>query len=122
MMDRNKEAQTVMLTELQDEIKSLKSLLLNRRPTQATASATPSLPADNVSGIPIMTTTADGLSPRLSAAFGANSRPGIPPWQLKNQQTSAVASANVPIEHVNASALGEDVKENGPLVTESHTT
>ncbi|KAI8927438.1 peroxisomal membrane anchor protein conserved region-domain-containing protein, partial [Entophlyctis helioformis] len=60
MIERNKENQSAMLAELQTELKSLKSLLLNRRLAPA-GGASP-----NTSGLP----TAGGL-------------PAIPAWQLE---------------------------------------
>lgn len=56
MIDKTKEAQTQSLTDLQQELKSLKALLLSRGPT------TPSNPS----------------SPLPAPSF----RPSIPAWQL----------------------------------------
>jgi peroxin-14 len=111
-MDRNKEAQNLQLQDLQNELKSLKSLLLNRTSQR---SYTPALPSSvsapglntalpNTNGTP-----ATGASEALNAvalsgrsetpppsATGTSpflpSRPGIPAWQLaareKAQQSS----------------------------------
>lgn len=80
MLDRNKEAQGAVLNDLQNEVKSLKSLLLARRPGSsiidqpsggggsASDSAAPSTPS--------------GLSPRLSSVLNGNGRTGIPAWQI----------------------------------------
>ncbi|SAM09008.1 hypothetical protein [Absidia glauca] len=106
MLDRNKDAQGAVLNDLQNEIKSLKSLLLSRRSpgaslleqgsSNATTTSTPSSPS--TASAPAVSTTAapaattEGLSPRLSAAFNSSSaRPGIPAWQMAaaNKSTSS---------------------------------
>ncbi|KAI8144327.1 peroxisomal membrane anchor protein conserved region-domain-containing protein [Fennellomyces sp. T-0311] len=81
MMDRNKEAQNAVLDDLQNELKSLKSLIVSRRP------ATP----EQASGT--NTSVENGLSPRLSAALnGSTSKSaGIPAWQM-----AASKSADAP--------------------------
>ncbi|KAI8099150.1 peroxisomal membrane anchor protein conserved region-domain-containing protein [Halteromyces radiatus] len=91
MLDRNKEAQGAVLNDLQNEIKSLKSLLLSRRSPgaslleQGSSNTTSSSPAVSAS-----TTNTDGLSPRLSAAFNSSSsRPGIPAWQMASANKSS---------------------------------
>lgn len=70
MLDRNKEAQNRVLEELQNELKSLKSLILSRRP-QSPAVDGSSSPSEN------------GLTSRLTAALNGtgNAKPGIPAWQ-----------------------------------------
>ncbi|KAG1046080.1 hypothetical protein G6F43_011170 [Rhizopus delemar] len=77
-LERNKEAQNAVLIDLQNEMKSLKSLLVNRRPTVpeqgSSASSTPT----------------DGLSSRLAATLNASgSRAGIPAWQMAATQSSS---------------------------------
>lgn len=104
MLDRNKDAQSAVLNDLQNEIKSLKSLLLSRRSTGSSlidqisnnnnnnisaATATPSTNGNTatVTSSPTSTSTVpntEGLSPRLSAAFNTSTRPGIPAWQLSS--------------------------------------
>ncbi|ORX46340.1 hypothetical protein DM01DRAFT_1339658 [Hesseltinella vesiculosa] len=94
MIDRNKEAESAMLNDLQNEIKSLKSLLVNRRSPGAAlidqaasgvASASPSAATSPIT---------DGMSPRLSAAIGSPSRAGIPAWQMASSST-ALPTSNV---------------------------
>lgn len=77
-MERNKEAQNAVLIDLQNEMKSLKSLLVNRRPTvPEQGSSAPSTPTD-------------GLSSRLAATLNASgSRAGIPAWQMAATQSSS---------------------------------
>ena len=115
-MDRNKEAQNLQLQDLQNELKSLKSLLLNRTsqrsftPTNGSGipSSTPA-PAlntalPNTNGTPAAGGASDALNavslssrsetppPSGSGTGLIPSRPGIPAWQLaareKAQQNS----------------------------------
>ncbi|THH06819.1 hypothetical protein EW145_g3828 [Phellinidium pouzarii] len=66
MIEKNKESQTQSLSELQQELKSLKALLLSRGPSQPT---TP--------------------SPSLSSFTG---RPSIPSWQLEGYSSTDLGS------------------------------
>ncbi|KAG2215956.1 hypothetical protein INT45_004090 [Circinella minor] len=101
MMDRNKEAQNTVLEDLQNELKSLKSLIVSRRPTtpapeQGSGNNTINSTTSNSPG----TSVENGLSPRLSAALnGANNikSPGIPSWQMaaaKSADTPATSSSS----------------------------
>ncbi|KAI8979854.1 peroxisomal membrane anchor protein conserved region-domain-containing protein [Mycotypha africana] len=98
-LDRNKEAQNAALLDLQNEMKSLKSLLVNRR--------APSTVLDQVSSAPSTPTTigstattamtspspTDGLSSRLSATLNASGvRAGIPAWQMTSSSSNTNAS------------------------------
>lgn len=120
-MERNKEAQTNQLQDLQNELKSLKSLLLNRTgqrpytPTTSTSlSSSASAPGLNLQG----TSTPNGIDvpqtlnathlsgtetpPNVSAGVGSTSgggglpyfsgRPGIPAWQLAAREKAQQAS------------------------------
>lgn len=80
MLDRNKEAQNRVLEELQNELKSLKSLMLSRRP-QSPAVDSP---------------TENGLSSRLTAALNGSgsAKPGIPAWQQAAASKPAAASSS----------------------------
>ncbi|KAJ6610071.1 hypothetical protein B0H10DRAFT_2438222 [Mycena sp. CBHHK59/15] len=69
MIERNKESQTQSLAELQQELKSLKALLLSRGPTMS--SSTPSTP------LPVL------------------GRPSIPAWQLAGPSPNTVENAPV---------------------------
>ncbi|KAG0322034.1 peroxisomal membrane protein pex14 [Dissophora globulifera] len=108
LMDKNKESQANVLNELQTEIKSLKSLLLNRRgPVGATAGATtPGSPAGSVAApwsAAYASTSPQPGSPAVSAPKaeegGAlnflNNKASIPAWQLAAQK-SAPAPVAVP--------------------------
>ena len=72
MIEKNKESQKQSLAELQQELKSLKALLLSRGPSALSSSPSTPLPA-----------------------FSA--RPSIPSWQLANT-TSPLASSESPRE------------------------
>ncbi|KAI9499010.1 peroxisomal membrane anchor protein conserved region-domain-containing protein, partial [Zychaea mexicana] len=77
MMDRNKEAQNAVLEDLQNELKSLKSLIVSRRPAMPEQASG----ANNTSNSPVV----NGLSPSLSAALNGNNTSksaGIPAWQM----------------------------------------
>lgn len=100
MLDRNKDAQSAVLNDLQNEIKSLKSLLLSRRSTSnslidqisnnTTTTTTPSSGGNAATSSSTSTTpNTEGLSPRLSAAFNTSTRPGIPAWQLSSANKTA---------------------------------
>jgi peroxin-14 len=89
MLDRNKDAQATILNDLQTEVKSLKSLLISRRPVSSASNL-----LDQASNVTSPTAETNGISPRLSAAFNTSARPTIPSWQMaaKNAATEAKAS------------------------------
>ncbi|ORZ18476.1 peroxisomal membrane anchor protein conserved region-domain-containing protein [Absidia repens] len=103
MLDRNKNAQSAVLNDLQNEIKSLKSLLLNRRATGSSSfeqessntmsniSPAASSPASSPAAHTTTNSSTEGLSPRLSAALNTSARPGIPAWQMANKTPSSSA-------------------------------
>jgi peroxin-14 len=70
MIEKNKESQNQSLNELQQELKSLKALLLNRPATSSTP----------VSSLPLL------------------GRPSIPAWQLgsRTPQENSVNSSSIP--------------------------
>ncbi|KAG0205333.1 peroxisomal membrane protein pex14 [Mortierella sp. GBA30] len=108
LMEKNKESQTSTLNELQSEIKSLKSLLLNRRAPGGPAT-TPGSPAaapwssatyaatvgssspssQNSPSIP-GTTTLGSDSPAMNFL---NTKASIPAWQLAAQKIAANPTA-----------------------------
>ncbi|ORZ27665.1 peroxisomal membrane anchor protein conserved region-domain-containing protein [Lobosporangium transversale] len=108
LMDKNKESQANVLNELQTEIKSLKSLLLNRR----APGASPAVPGSPVAsagapGAPWSTTygnpssTSQPSTPSTKGpeeASGAmnflNSKASIPAWQLAAQKSTVPATSS----------------------------
>ncbi|KAG0257428.1 peroxisomal membrane protein pex14 [Mortierella polycephala] len=109
LMEKNKESQTNVLNELQSEIKSLKSLLLNRRaPTPGATPAGPttgppaapwsgaystassSSPQPATPNVPVSTPKAE----ESNAMNFLNNRASIPAWQLAAQKTAAAASSS----------------------------
>ncbi|ORY93503.1 peroxisomal membrane anchor protein conserved region-domain-containing protein [Syncephalastrum racemosum] len=113
MLDRNKEAQSAVLNDLQNEIKSLKSLLLARRPTtpgsslldqpqqqQSTDAAIPGAGAAAASS----PATPAGMSPRLASALNSNNRAGIPAWQMAAANKSSPANGTSSSATNNAAA------------------
>lgn len=112
MLEKQASSQAQSLADLQTELKSLKSLLIARRPVLPTLPST--IPA--VAPEP----------PARTSSFGVRS-PGIPSWQLKNAVTTpgamyapvvasaplaAAAQAFVPA----APAAVEDTSASGVLV------
>ena len=106
-MERNKEAQTNQLQDLQNELKSLKSLLLNRtgqRPYTPTSGGTSLSSSTSAPGLNLQSTNPNGPErdgpqplnathlggsetppPSVGASSGfpyISGRPGIPAWQL----------------------------------------
>ncbi|KAI8059064.1 peroxisomal membrane anchor protein conserved region-domain-containing protein [Gilbertella persicaria] len=91
-LERNKEAQNAVLVDLQNEMKSLKSLLVSRRAvtTSDSVSSAPTTPASQAS-----TNLTDGLSSRLSATLNnSGARAGIPAWQMASNNTSNETNNN----------------------------
>lgn len=108
LMEKNKESQTNVLNELQSEIKSLKSLLLNRRApgpgapgapgaspaawnTASYASSTsgsgPSSSASQITSTTTATTSAVKTEETNGPLSFLNSKASIPAWQLAAQKT-----------------------------------
>jgi len=71
MIDKNKESQTQSLSELQQELKSLKALLLSRGPSSMPSSPLPTL-----------------------------GRPAIPAWQLASPSQNGVESSSASLPPV----------------------
>ncbi|KAF9354786.1 peroxisomal membrane protein pex14 [Mortierella sp. AD094] len=111
LMEKNKESQANVLNELQTEIKSLKSLLLNRRgpgvgpttPGSATGSvAAPwsaAYSSTSSSSQPTTPTVAAATSTPKAAEEGgllnfSNSKTSIPAWQLAAQKSTPAASSS----------------------------
>ena len=107
-MERYKEAQTSQLQDLQNELKSLKSLLVNRTaqrsftPGVISSSATPpsALGMNGASGSgatePLNTVNHTGAETPLPSVQGGGSsilpsRPGIPAWQLAAREKAQQA-------------------------------
>ncbi|GJJ67838.1 peroxin-14 [Entomortierella parvispora] len=109
LMEKNKESQANTLNELQTEIKSLKSLLLNRRapgagPTAGSPSSTP-LPWNAGSYTGAGSSAASSTAPAAAAASQGvstpksddaamnflNTKASIPAWQLAAQKATAAA-------------------------------
>ena len=71
MLEKNKEGQTQSLAELQQELKSLKTLLLSRGPSVSGSLTPPPLPV-------------------------FSGRPSIPAWQLAGTEASGSATSTAP--------------------------
>ncbi|TPX62331.1 hypothetical protein PhCBS80983_g00447 [Powellomyces hirtus] len=129
MLDKNKESQTAVISDLQTEIKSLKNLLLNRRlPMSSPSPSTSSLPAindpngpdtsspasasDSAAALPAAATSSSSSSsssgpPSFTSRTGsfANipTKPTIPAWQLAAQKQQQNAATPAP-DTTNASS------------------
>jgi peroxin-14 len=89
MLEKNKEAQAQSLAELQQELKSLKTLLLSRGPS-VSGTATPPLP-------------------------GLSSRPSIPAWQLAAAEPANPLTQPPPIASGDDSKLPNSLDPGGNL-------
>ncbi|KAL7317170.1 peroxisomal membrane protein pex14 [Mucor circinelloides] len=110
-LERNKEAQNAVLVDLQNEMKSLKSLLVSRRATSnvadqvASAPTTPAATAAAPTTPSAVASPTDGLSSRLSATInGSGARAGIPAWQMAAAQSSANNTTSSSSSSSNANA------------------
>ncbi|KAF9167893.1 peroxisomal membrane protein pex14 [Actinomortierella ambigua] len=128
LMEKNKESQATVLNELQTEIKSLKSLLLNRRgpgpmtptgPTTAPGAAAGAPPAwssysaTSSSSQPSTPSKpeADGSSASPTPSF-LNTKASIPAWQLAAQKSAPVATSPVATALADASeSSSSDIKD-----------
>ncbi|KAJ3048316.1 peroxisomal membrane protein pex14 [Rhizophlyctis rosea] len=92
VLNTTKEAQTTVITDLQNEIKSLKSLLINRRiPNPTTPTTTTTNPAPLSPNVTATEDTKESAvrSPRPKLPnFGKS---GIPAWQLEAEGKKAAA-------------------------------
>ncbi|KAF9980348.1 peroxisomal membrane protein pex14 [Modicella reniformis] len=102
LMEKNKESQGNVLNELQAEIKSLKSLLLNRR---APGPGTPGSPGGPAAAAPWSATHTSSSSSQPGTPAGStpkaeeggamsflNNKASIPAWQLAAQKPSTTAT------------------------------
>ena len=77
MLEKNKESQTQSLAELQQELKSLKALLLSRNANVPSGFSTPVIP----------------------------SKPQIPPWQLSGSPTNPPKSPSPALPSSNSTSI-----------------
>ncbi|KAF9275109.1 peroxisomal membrane protein pex14 [Mortierella alpina] len=112
LMDKNKESQANVLNELQSEIKSLKSLLLNRRAPGPGAPGSPAgSPAAPWSAAAYNNPSAANSQPTTPIAAGPvstpkseeggamsflNNKASIPAWQLAAQKAAPVEASAAP--------------------------
>lgn len=82
LLDKQASAQSTSLADLQTELKSLKSLLIARRPAPTSSSPGTSSPASS---------TPAASSAPSSLPFSIKP-PGLPAWQLKSSSTATPAS------------------------------
>lgn len=96
-MERNKESQNAALLDLQNEMKSLKSLFISRASSNALEQQAPITPSYTTSLPTTPVVPTEGLSSRLSATInGSGARAGIPSWQMAAPQTSSANNTTAP--------------------------
>ncbi|GAA6062951.1 hypothetical protein JCM10212_005341 [Sporobolomyces blumeae] len=98
LLERHSSTQASSLTDLQTELKSLKSLLIARRPpppSSTTPSSNPSLssPASSFSSSLPSTSYASSVGATTS---GIARTPSLPAWQLKGSSAASLASSSSP--------------------------
>ncbi|POY73085.1 hypothetical protein BMF94_3923 [Rhodotorula taiwanensis] len=86
LLDKQASAQSSSLTDLQTELRSLKSLLIARRPTPTQQSSSSSISNPTGNGGTLSTSVS---SPSLPFAIKP---PGLPAWQLKGSASSSSLS------------------------------
>ncbi|GAA5866458.1 hypothetical protein JCM8547_000631 [Rhodosporidiobolus lusitaniae] len=84
LLDKQTSSQTSSLADLQAELKSLKSLLIARRPTPGS----PSLSSSSISG---SSSIPSASAPSSNLPF-AIKPPGLPAWQMKGASTSTTST------------------------------
>ena len=109
MMEKTREAQSSSLNELQQELKSLKTLLLSQR-RPANGSTTPE-PESSANGSLATTPAGNSRFGISNSPFPA--KPGLPSWQLagNNSKPAANGISASKTEDKPASSRVEDVKE-----------
>ncbi|RIA85028.1 peroxisomal membrane anchor protein conserved region-domain-containing protein [Glomus cerebriforme] len=96
LLEKSKDSQNQSLSELQQELKSLKSLLLNRRPNSTIGSpAAEALVSSSPTSTPTTPPIYNTIIPSVSSPFPA-SRPSIPPWQMGYHYTIQFCHAEDP--------------------------
>ncbi|OZJ05552.1 hypothetical protein BZG36_01696 [Bifiguratus adelaidae] len=108
LINKHKETQAANLADLQNEIKSLKSLLLNRRPpttptTSAASAATPTTPPTTEAEA--SASAAESFAQRITAM---GSKPGsgkaaIPAWQMSPSNATASSTETEAVEGASSS-------------------
>lgn len=127
MLEKQSASQIQSLTDLQTELKSLKSLLVARRPlsTGAPVTSTSTLPAASTSTTPTYaaaaTTLTEAPAPTASgsisgrtSSFGIRS-PSIPAWQMQSNSRSLASGSNTPV-------AGTSMAISTPAVEKSEDT
>ncbi|GAA5895606.1 hypothetical protein JCM5296_003760 [Sporobolomyces johnsonii] len=94
LLDKHSSAQTTSLTELQSELKSLKSLLIARRPTPSSPSSSlPPSSSPSSSSFYTPATASTSTPTQGQSPFGVRA-PGLPAWQMKGSSAAALAAAS----------------------------
>ncbi|CAG8507776.1 3308_t:CDS:2 [Funneliformis mosseae] len=105
LLEKTKDSQNQSLSEVQQELKSLKSLLLNRRSNSTTGSPiAEALSSSSSTTAPIMNSTTIPAIPSVSSPFPgvSPSRPSIPSWQMG--MNNASTAIKIPVEQNNSTS------------------
>ncbi|CAI2163643.1 12432_t:CDS:2 [Funneliformis geosporum] len=109
LLEKTKDTQNQSLSEVQQELKSLKSLLLNRRSNSTGSPIADALSSSSSTTTPfINTTTTSPTIPSVSSPFPgvAIGRPSIPSWQMGMNNTST--AIKVPVEQNNSTSSDQN--------------
>ena len=107
MMEKNKESQQQTLAELQQELKSMKALLLNRGPSSPSGFSTPMVPSKPA--IPAW---------QLAASTPPPSTPTIPPQSQQPMSMSPPPTSANKGKGVEIPANGSATPTNGSAIPE----
>lgn len=99
MLDKNKEAQTASLLELQNELKSLKSLLSSQRKAQDEANGSANGNGNLTSPFAPNRFNTPSYGNQSSSIASLSKQPGLPSWQLaaspyQNNGTNGAAASS----------------------------
>ncbi|GAA5887594.1 hypothetical protein JCM16303_001441 [Sporobolomyces ruberrimus] len=104
LLEKHSSTQATSLNDLQTELKSLKSLLIARRPTPSSPSA---------SGSPSLSASGPSSSP-----FGVPRSPSLPAWQMKGSSAASLAtSSTTPASSSSSSTSGYNVPSSSSSTT-----
>ncbi|GAA5959342.1 hypothetical protein JCM3765_006572 [Sporobolomyces pararoseus] len=128
LLEKHSTTQATSLNDLQTELKSLKSLLIARRPTPSSSS-----PSSASTSTPTTGSTVTGTG--TTSPFGAPRTPSLPAWQMKGSSAASLSSPSststsipgggggytVPSSSSSSTVQPEDPSSSGVLVEKPET-
>lgn len=94
MLEKQSHSSVQSLTDLQVELKSLKSLLIARRPVSVSSATTASTSTPLSPSLPYTNTGLSDIPPSTTRTSSFPARtPGIPAWQMKSSSSTLAAGA-----------------------------